>query len=436
MSIDASPAVAASCDPTSFEGRFWVQESPRPGDVRTPYERDRARIIHSAGFRRLQGKTQVMGIGEGDFHRTRLTHSVECAQVGTGVLDMLDRGTGAVPKDLKHWMPGRILIEAACFSHDLGHPPFGHGGEQALFEEMREHGGFEGNAQTLRLLTRLEKYTSAGRGINPTRRMVLSILKYPIPYSGFDSAVRSKPPKCYYDDESDIVAWAVEPFSVGDRERLRELGSDGKAKHRTFDCSLMELADDIAYGIHDLEDIVARRLATTEQWKQALKSAFDSVGGRLDTEDGSIDAETVVTELFADSWHRKRLVGRLVNVFMAAAKVVEVPEFEHPLLRFRVGVRGEHEALLARLRQMAFHLAIDKAAIQQLEHRGKRVVQDVFRVLQQNPQRLIHSWDEGITSASIERRICDYVAGMTDAYAEKVYRRLFVPGVGSSRDEL
>jgi dGTPase len=99
----------------------------RPGDVRTPFQRDRARILHSAGFRRLQGKTQVMGVGEGDFHRTRLTHSIECAQLGNGLLEkLLSRTDKAEP--LVPWLPCRDLIEAACFAHDLGHPPFGHGG--------------------------------------------------------------------------------------------------------------------------------------------------------------------------------------------------------------------------------------------------------------------------------------------------------------------
>ena len=171
-------------DPAFFEARRHVNDERRPKDVRRQYQRDRARIIHSAAFRRLQGKTQVMGVGEGDFHRTRLTHSIECAQIGAGLLEVIQ--TGQVPESLDGWMPDRDLIEAACFAHDLGHPPYGHGGEKALYAEMRECGGFEGNAQTLRIISRLEKYQARGRGINPTRRLVLAILKYPIPYGMFD----------------------------------------------------------------------------------------------------------------------------------------------------------------------------------------------------------------------------------------------------------
>src|SRR5688500_14177686 len=174
-------------DQADFEDRIHSPDGKRPDDVRTSYERDRTRVIHSAAFRRLQGKTQVMGVGEGDFHRTRLTHSIECAQVGTGLLDQLTR-SGSIPKPLEKWMPSQSLIEAACFAHDLGHPPFGHGGEQELFREMRLRGGFEGNAHTLRLLTRLEKAKAKEWGINPTRRLTLAVLKYPAAYSSFDFA--------------------------------------------------------------------------------------------------------------------------------------------------------------------------------------------------------------------------------------------------------
>jgi len=425
----------ATTELARFEERFYEPEAPRSGDVRYPYERDRARIIHSAGFRRLQGKTQVMGVGEGDFHRTRLTHTIEVAQVGTGVLDQFER-TLVIPAPLQDWKPSRALTEAACFAHDLGHPPFGHGGERALFYEMRHCGGFEGNAQTLRLLTRLEKYTERGRGINPTRRLVLAVMKYPVRYSKFDHAGRVKPPKCYYDDESDIVQWALQCFDTDDRNRIDEIGSDDKAKHRTFDSSLMEFADDVAYGVHDLEDIINRKLASRDQWETDLTKAFDAIGGHLDTDDGKLTASLVTDGLFADSWTRKRLVGRLVNLFMAAAKIKEFGDFSHPLLRFRVGLEGAHAVLLDKFKNTAFHLAIDKPTVQQLEQRGKRLIIEMFQALREDPKHLIPSWIEGEPTTSTSRRICDYVAGMTDSYAEKVYSRLFIPGIGSSSDYL
>ncbi|MGI3213084.1 dGTP triphosphohydrolase, partial [Roseovarius tibetensis] len=156
-----------------FEERLHEGQANRPKDSRSQYQRDRARIIHSAAFRRLQGKTQVMGVGEGDFHRTRLTHSIEVAQIGYGILEVLQRNEALYPERIRGWFPHRDLIEAACLSHDFGHPPFGHKGEQALHGAMLRSGGFEGNGQTLRILARLEKYKERGKGIYPTRRLCL-----------------------------------------------------------------------------------------------------------------------------------------------------------------------------------------------------------------------------------------------------------------------
>lgn len=420
---------------SGFEERFHSTENPRPADVRSQFERDKARVIHSAAFRRLQGKTQVMGVGEGDFHRTRLTHSLECAQVGAGLHDILIRRRD-IPAALEPWLEGsRSLVEAACLAHDIGHPPFGHGGEQALFVEMRERGGFEGNAQTLRVLMRLEKYLQSGYGINPTRRLVLAVLKYPVAYSTC-SREGAKPPKCYYDEESDIVEWALTPFARVEQEGFAKVDKDGKAIHRTFDSSLMELADDIAYGVHDLEDIVARGLATYQEWERRLKDAFAAIGGALETPEGTIDQELFQMSVFGDSWQRKRFIGRLVSLFMGAVTVTEVSEFSHPLLRYRAGLKGPEKRFLGQLKDLSFRLVIDRPRVQQLEVRGKMVVTRLMEALEQAPSKLIPSWKDSEGVGDEARRVCDYVAGMTDPYAEKIYHRLFVPGSGSSSDEL
>src|SRR5690348_2161111 len=146
-----------------------VEEPSKGGEERSPFEIDRARIIHSAAFRRLQGKTQVFVSGSGDFFRTRLTHSLEAAQIGKGLALRL----GAHPD----------LVEAACLAHDLGHPPFGHRGEAALHQCMQEHGGFEGNAQTLRLLCRLSTKFINLDGLNLCRATLDSVLKYKNPFT-------------------------------------------------------------------------------------------------------------------------------------------------------------------------------------------------------------------------------------------------------------
>lgn len=148
----------SSNDRTIFEKR-QDPEGSRPGDKRKEFSRDWARVIHSAGFRRLQGKTQVMGAGEGDFHQTRLTHSVECAQIGYGLPEHLPRKERSGGVD-----------------HDIEHPPFEHGGGRALHAKMRDHGGFEGNSQTLRILTRLKKQRQRGKGLKLPRLGVTLIL--------------------------------------------------------------------------------------------------------------------------------------------------------------------------------------------------------------------------------------------------------------------
>ena len=160
-------------DSTAWQQRLLNQQKHRPNDNRSAWQIDRSRIIHAAAFRRLQAKTQIMAIGVNDFYRTRLTHSLEVSQIGSGLLRHLKRHYS----DFSHF-PSTSLIETLCLAHDIGHPPFGHGGEIALNYLMREHGGFEGNAQTLRIVTKLEPYTK-GFGMNLTRRTLLGFIKYP-----------------------------------------------------------------------------------------------------------------------------------------------------------------------------------------------------------------------------------------------------------------
>jgi len=177
---------------------------PRAKDWRTPYERDFGRILHSSSFRRLQGKSQVMGINESDFHRTRLTHSLEVAQIGLSLAKAIENGkisnaggdityynclkSSALLDDLT------MVVMTACHAHDLGHPPFGHCGERALHLKMSEESTsppiektFESNAQTLRMLTELETYEK-GFGVNPTFRTILSIIKYPVTTAWYENS--------------------------------------------------------------------------------------------------------------------------------------------------------------------------------------------------------------------------------------------------------
>ena len=195
------------------------------------YQRDRARIIHSASFRSLQSKTQVLGLGESDFYRTRLTHSLEVAQIGSGICEWLRDQIDLA--EHREWIPSFSLIEAVCLAHDIGHSPFGHGGEVAMNTMMRNHGGFEANGQTLRILARLGEYSS-NAGLDLTRRTMLGTIKYPACYSDVCNYPASEqtdnrlnidhwaPPKCIYDAERDVLDWLLDPFEAADRAAVSD----------------------------------------------------------------------------------------------------------------------------------------------------------------------------------------------------------------------
>lgn len=217
----------------AYDCERWAPEEAKSSS-RTDFERDRARLIHSSALRRLGAKSQILVAGTDDFARTRLTHTLEVAQIGRTIAAML----GCDPD----------VVDCACLAHDLGHPPFGHNGERALARIAKNIGGFEGNAQTFRILTRLEPkiffedFTSAG--VNLTRASLDAAVKYPWTY-----AQASQHPKgersqkfCVYPDDVDVFTWLKQ----------------GSPENQTpIECQIMDLSDDIAYSVHDVEDAIA-----------------------------------------------------------------------------------------------------------------------------------------------------------------------------------
>lgn len=411
-------------------------EDARTNDWRTPYYRDMARIIHGGAFRRLQGKTQVMGAGEGDFHRTRLTHSLEVHQIGRSLFEGILQGKlGNIDDTLKPFLKDAgDVISAACYAHDLGHPPFGHGGERALHQKMHSCGGFEGNAQTVSILTELEKHTH-NLGINPTRRVLLSVLKYPVAYHNYPQKDREAehPPKCFFDHDEDTIDWALKKFSESDRSYFTALDSNNKAQHKTFDASIMDCADDIAFCSHDLEDIIAREFISKDTVIELAKGFWKKHQIKANTGE-KFDA-AFFDKLYNDSCERKAGIGTIVNTLMTSTRIRLQEDFEHPLLRFRLVHDDTYKPFIKFLKtDLTYNEVIAKPEIQMLERKGQRIISALFDEYISHPKELIPDWEKK-PGATDKRKVCNYIAGMTDAYANKIYHRMFTPGYGSSTDE-
>lgn len=439
-----------------------TEETKKLEDARSPGDVDYARVIHSASFRRLQGKTQILNLGDSDFYRTRLTHSLEVAQIAGGLVKQL-RHNQPEHLALDH-LPERSLIQAIACTHDLGHPPFGHGGEVALNYCMREDGGFEGNGQTLRILTRLEKFAKDG-GSNLTRETLLGVLKYPISYvqasnervvaamrpdtSGTPLLDRdaSTPPKCYLETESDVVDWILAPLSPTDRENFQkfEVKTDKhhKARHKALACSIMDLADDISFGVHDMEDALALRLVNREAFLRHVPSGkcggvLDYLAGRYSSEYGNDIYGGMVERLFGDGDTRKHQINRLLNYVIPSVELRECPEFEEPRLRYRAALADGAATFVNAIKDFIRETVILGPSVQHLELKGQMMVIAVFEVMKSEPERFlpadIHARIEA--GENVLRVICDYVAGMIDTYLLRTYERLFSPRMGSVFDKL
>lgn len=422
-----------------WQQRRCEQRKNRPNDNRSAFQVDRSRIIHAAAFRRLQAKTQIMSIGINDFYRTRLTHSLEVAQIGTGLLRHLKNSH----PDFSLF-PSTSLIETLCLAHDIGHPPFGHGGETALNFMMREYGGFEGNAQTLRIVAKLEPY-SKGFGMNLTRRTLLGFVKYPAlinqlwqsqaehdPALPFITAHHWLPAKGVYNCDQDIFNWVIAPFSNTDKDLLQSNKPwddfRNKTQFKSLDCAIMEMADDIAYAVHDLEDAIATETLSASDWHNYALPKLKALDSPWLTQ----NLESLTQRLFTnDESLRKDAIGELVNLFIVNSSMqTQNDAFESDLLKNTVKLEPEFAAILQALKLFVYERLIREPKMQQIEFSGQNLLMDLFKAFASDPMRLLPYTTQDILKEAKDesarmRALTDYLSGMSDEYARKIHARLF-----------
>jgi dGTPase len=403
----------------------------RRRDYRSPFQMDRDRIIHAQAFRKLQSKTQVFLSGEYDFYRTRLTHSMEVAQIGRSICTFLrSRGT---PLRADFYIDSD-LVEAVCLAHDLGHPPFGHSGERTLQELMIGWGGFEGNAQTLHLLTETIYHNESGvRGMAPTRALLDGVLKYKKLFREFTA-----PPNNHflYDPQE-----RHRSFVFGDTAIPAELHAGEKLNAlKSVECQIMDWADDAAYSLNDIVDGVRAGFLSIERIEQWAA-----------TEPIDAERQRWLDQLFAAirGDRLENVFAQKIGAFITACRLRERKNFMSELTnryRFELAIGATAEREAAFYKKMANDIIFESPQLQQMEHKARRVlfelwdscwrnyVEKTARVINILPPRVGRLIDAEETKAGKARQICDWLAGLTDGMIVRTYQRLFDPEFGSIRD--
>ena len=413
----SSAPLAPGYDDHDAERRLAETHASRRSD----FARDRARILHSSGWRRLAQKTQVLSPTAGlDFARNRLTHSLEVAQVGRE----LGARLGLDPD----------VVDTACLAHDLGHPPFGHNGEKALAEWASDIGGFEGNAQTLRLVTRLEPKVFDGDrsyGLNLTRASLDASCKYPWPAAqGIpDPSGRSK--YGFYDDDTEVFTW---------------LRAGAPARARCIEAQVMDLSDDIAYSVHDFEDAIVggfldvRALGARVDHDALVDAMFDWIGGEFD-HDTLIAAFDRLDNLdyWIDTWdgsrrdlaRLKNLTSYLIGRFAGHAERATREAYpQSALARFGadVVVPEETRAEIAVLKGIVAANVMSTNARQPLYSRQRDLLAELADALLRDPSSLDvgfrGDWADAADDAARKRVVVDQVASLTDVSAVSWHERL------------
>ncbi|MFT3780644.1 MAG: dNTP triphosphohydrolase [Nibricoccus sp.] len=417
----------------SFYTAFDLQTlgGERKTDYRNAFQIDRDRVIHSHAFRKLQSKTQVFLSGEYDFYRTRLTHSMEVAQIGRSICHYL-KSRGALLRE--DFYIDSDLVEAVCLAHDLGHPPFGHSGERTLQELMKSHGGFEGNAQTLHLLTETMYHSENDiHGMQPTRALLDGVLKYKKLYSEFPN-----PPVRHflYDPQvqyrSFVFDAAAIPPAMHEDETLNAF--------KSVECQIMDWADDAAYSLNDIIDGVKAGFLTIERVESwAAGEEIDPARqAQLDAMFNAIRADRL-----------EAVFSQKIGAFIRACRLRERENFmSEKTNRYRFELVVDAEALREAefYKRMANDVIFESPQLQQIEYKARRVMFSLWEAAWSNyveqRERFIRILPPSVgklvlAESSVHekaRRICDWLGSLTDGMIVRTYRRLFDPEFGSIRD--
>lgn len=357
----------------SRNSRGRIHEEPE-SRYRTAFQRDRDRIIHSAAFRRLEYKTQVFVNDEGDYYRTRLTHTLEVAQIGRTIARAL-------------WV-NEDLVETICLAHDLGHPPFGHAGERALDAMMAEHGGFNHNHQSYRVITELEHRYPQWAGLNLTRETLYGIAKHETNY-----------------DLSRVAG--LDPVMRG-----------------SLEAQIANITDELAYNAHDLDDGLNADLFTPQDLQQV--EIWRELCRRLDWHGWQID------EITRHAFIRE-LIGVLVDdVLQTTEQNLErvQPQSVADIQRQPQNLVGYSEhvgAMNKALKQFLYENMYTNYRVVRMQRRAERFIEQMFTAFAEDPRQLPKECQEEMKARDMYRVVADFIAGMTDRSALLEYRRLFDP---------
>ncbi|WP_068081670.1 deoxyguanosinetriphosphate triphosphohydrolase [Polycladidibacter stylochi] len=381
-------------DPFATRDRLFKEEA---SPTRTPFQRDRDRIIHSTAFRRLKHKTQVFVYHEGDHYRTRLTHTIEVAQVARSLARAL-----RLDED---------LAECLALAHDLGHTPFGHEGEDVMAESMAEFGGFDHNAQSLRVVTDLEKRYARFDGLNLSWETLEGLVKHNGPLIDREGKPLGK------------FAGKGLPFAIYDYVKKHDLML---WSWPSAEAQVAAIADDIAYDSHDLDDGLRAGLLTFESMRQVpflarLLDEIDTLYPGL--EDGRRIHELVrrcITVMVEDV-----IACSIKNLDqLAADSASDIRMADHAVVGFSQSMTADEK----QLKDYLFANLYRNESVLAVRKQVAKVVRDLFASFMNDPRSMPQPWSDGLTglpAALVARRVCDYIAGMTDRFALEEHRRLF-----------